>query len=187
MLRALHRRTLVALATLLFVAATAGTAAAAIEHYELWLDGASEAPPLEEIVEELPGTSNRQVLTRPAVVGFDVASDASLAPERVAEAFEQGEGTVRHLLVRVRGEVRRDEYGEASIALGGEERLPLVQGKSFERVRELLDEGDGRELVIGGLLTRADDGTWQLRPGRVTPAEEAPREPTRIPRRRSDG
>jgi len=139
----------------------AGPAMAAIDHYEVQVDGLACpfcAYGLEKKLKKLPGAANVQIELNTGWASFDVLSGV-LLPEPVQAAVRDASFTPRDIRVTASGTVQ-GKGDELRLSVGGDQTLTLHAGEAFDKLRALVNKGD-RNVVVTGLIRRVDD-TWQL-------------------------
>ena len=163
-----HMLRMCTVAALLFgTVAASGRALAAIDHYEIQVDGLACpfcAYGLEKKLKRLPGITDVHIELKTGRASFDVSSGV-LLPEPVQEAVHDAGFTPRDITVTASGTVQSE--GEAlQLDVGADQVLALRGGQAFAKLRALVKEGH-RNVVVTGLIHRVDD-TWQLSVATVT-------------------
>ena len=136
-------------------------ALAAIDHYEVQVDGLACpfcAYGLEKKLKKLPGVANVQIELKTGRASFDVSSGV-LLPEPVQDAVHGAGFTPRDVEVIASGTVQ-GEGEELLLGVGGGHTLALRGGQALDELRGLVKEGH-RDVVVTGLVRRVGD-TWQL-------------------------
>jgi len=150
-----------AAAVLFGILAVAEPALAAVDHYEVQVDGLACpfcAYGLEKKLKELPGVANVQIELNTGWASFDVLSGV-LLPRPVQDAVRDAGFTPRDIKVTASGTVQ-GKGDELRLSVGGDQTLTLHGGEAFGKLRALVQKGQ-RDVVVTGLIRRVDD-TWQL-------------------------
>ncbi len=143
------------------ILAAAEPALAAVDHYEVQVDGLACpfcAYGLEKKLKNLPGAANVHIELNTGWASFDVLSGV-LLPEPVQDAVRDAGFTPRDIRVTASGTVQ-GKGDELRLSVGGDQTLTLHGGEAFGKLRGLVKEGQ-RDVVVAGLIRRVDD-TWQL-------------------------
>lgn len=151
--------TAVALWTGVFVVAE--PASAAVDHYDIQVDGLACpfcAYGLEKKLKKLPGAVNVRIELNTGWASFDVSSGV-LLPEPVQAAVRDAGFTPRDIRVIASGTVER-AGDELRLNVGDKQTLWLRGGQAFSKLRALVKKGH-RNVVVTGLIRRVDDA-WQL-------------------------
>ena len=143
------------------ILAVAEPALAAVDHYEVQVDGL--ACPfcvygLEKKLKKLPGVANVQIELNTGWASFDVSSGV-LLPEPVQDAVRNAGFTPRDIRVTASGTVQ-GQGDELQLRVGSDQTLTLHGGEAFGELQALVKKGQ-RDVVVTGLIRRVDD-TWQL-------------------------
>ncbi len=136
-------------------------ALAAIDHYEVQVDGLACpfcAYGLEKKLKKLPGAKNVQIELNAGRASFDVGDDV-LFPGPVKNAVRDAGFTARDITVTASGTVE-GEGDQLRLDVGGEQTLVLRGGEAFGDLQGLVKK-EHRDVVVTGLIRRVDD-TWQL-------------------------
>ena len=150
-----------AAAVLIGILAVAEPALAAVDHYEVQVDGLACpfcAYGLEKKLKELPGVANVQIELNTGWASFDVSSGV-LLPAPVQAAVRDAGFTPRDIRVTASGTVQ-GKGDELRLRVGGDHTITLRGGAAFGQLRALVKKGH-RDVVVTGLIRRVDD-TWQL-------------------------
>ena len=143
------------------ILAVAEPALAAIDHYDVQVDGLACpfcAYGLEKKLKKLPGAANVKIELNTGWASFDVSSGV-LLPEAVQDAVRDAGFTPRDIKVTASGTVQGDG-DELRLGVGSDQTLTLRGGEAFDKLRGLVKKGH-RDVVVTGLIRRVDD-TWQL-------------------------
>lgn len=143
------------------ILAVAEPALAAVDHYEVQVDGLACpfcAYGLEKKLKKLPGAVNVQIELNTGWASFDVSSGV-LLPEPVQDAVRKAGFTPRDIRVTASGTVQ-GQGDELRLSVGSDQTLTLHSGEAFGKLRALVKKGH-RDVVVTGLIRRVDD-TWQL-------------------------
>ncbi len=150
--------------------AMAEPALAAVDHYEVQVDGLACpfcAYGLEKKLKKIPGVANVQIELDTGRASFDVSSGV-LLPGPIQDAVRDAGFTPRDIRVIASGTVQGD--GDAlRLDVGGDQTLTLHGGEAFANLRKLVNKGH-RDVVVKGLIQRVDD-TWQLTVAQVKQRE----------------
>jgi len=139
----------------------AGPARAAVDHYDVQVDGLACpfcAYGLEKKLKNLPGVANVQIELNTGWASFDVLSGV-LLPGPVQDVVRDAGFTPRDIKVIASGTVQ-GKGNELRLDVSGEQTLVLRGGEAFGELRGLVKKGQ-RDVVVTGLIRRVDD-TWQL-------------------------
>ena len=139
----------------------AGPALAAVDHYDVQVDGLACpfcAYGLEKKLKNLPGVANVQIELNTGWASFDVLSGV-LLPGPVQGAVRDAGFTPRDIKVIASGTVQ-GKGDELRLDVSGGQTLVLRGGEAFGDLRELVKKGQ-RDVVVTGVIRRVDD-TWQL-------------------------
>ncbi len=143
-------------------------ALAAIDHYEVQVDGLACpfcAYGLEKKLKKLPGATNVQIELNAGRAAFDVVSGV-LLPGPVENSVRDAGFTARDIMVTASGTVE-SEGNDLRLDIGGEQTLVLRGGEAFGELQGLVNK-EQRNVVVTGLISRVGD-TWQLAVSKAKP------------------
>lgn len=143
------------------VLTVADSAFAAVDHYEIQVDGLACpfcAYGLEKKLKKLPGAKNVEIDLNTGRAAFDV-SGGILLPGPVQGAVRDAGFTPRDITVTATGTVQ-GEGDDLRLHVGGEQTLVLHGGEAFGNLQELVNKGK-RDVIVTGLVRRVGDN-WQL-------------------------
>ena len=150
------------------VLAVAEPVLAAVDHYEVQVDGLACpfcAYGLEKKLKKLPGAANVHIELNEGRAAFDVASGV-LLPGPIRDAVRDAGFTARNITATASGTVE-GEGTDLRLDIGGEQMLVLRGGDALVELQALVKKNQ-RTVVVTGPISRVGD-TWQLAVTQVKP------------------